>query len=44
MFNTTVRENLLIARRDATDRQILDALAVVELDEWVSGLPRGSTR
>ena len=41
VFNTTIRENLLIARRDATDRQISDALAVVELDE--SG-PRSPAR
>jgi len=41
VFNTTIRENLLIARRDATDRQISDALAVVELDEWARGLPQG---
>ena len=41
VFNTTIRENLLIARRAATDRQILDVLTVVELGDWVSGLPEG---
>jgi thiol reductant ABC exporter CydC subunit len=41
VFNTTIRENLLIARRDATEEQILDALAIVELDEWATGLPHG---
>ncbi len=41
VFNTTIRENLLIARRGASEREILDALAVVELDEWVAGLPDG---
>ena len=41
VFNTTIRENLLIARRDATDRQLLDALALVELDEWAVALPQG---
>jgi len=41
VFNTTIRENLLIARRDATDREILDALALVELQEWTQALPEG---
>jgi thiol reductant ABC exporter CydC subunit len=40
VFNTTIRENLLIARRDATNQQILDALAVVELKEWATSLPQ----
>ena len=38
LFNTTVRQNLLIARRDATDAEIWSALEVVELDGWVAGL------
>ena len=37
VFNTTIRENLLIARRDASEQQILDALTIVELDDWVVG-------
>jgi len=41
VFNTTIRENLLIARRDASEQQIRDALAIVELDDWVVGLPHG---
>jgi len=41
VFNTTVRENLLIARRDASEREVLDALAAVELDEWAATLPQG---
>ncbi len=41
VFNTTIRENLLLARRDATDRELLDALAIVELDEWALALPQG---
>jgi thiol reductant ABC exporter CydC subunit len=41
VFNTTIRENLLIARRDASDRQLLDALALVELKDWATGLPHG---
>ena len=38
LFNTTIRENLLIGGRDASDRELWDALAVVELDEWAAGL------
>ncbi len=41
VFNTTIRENLLIARRGATDQELLQALAVVELDEWVAGRSAG---
>lgn len=39
LFNTTIRENLLIGRRDATDEEIWDALAAVELDELIAALP-----
>ncbi|HUB73965.1 MAG TPA: thiol reductant ABC exporter subunit CydC [Solirubrobacteraceae bacterium] len=41
LFNTTVRENLLIGRRGATERELREALAVVELDEWLAALPDG---
>jgi thiol reductant ABC exporter CydC subunit len=41
LFNTTVRENLLLARRDASERELEDALACVELDAWVERLPAG---
>jgi thiol reductant ABC exporter CydC subunit len=41
VFNTTIRENLLLARRDAGEREIVRALAAVELDEWAAGLPQG---
>ncbi|MGO9320585.1 MAG: thiol reductant ABC exporter subunit CydC [Solirubrobacteraceae bacterium] len=41
VFNTTIRENLLIARRDAGERDVRAALAAVELDEWADGLPQG---
>jgi ABC-type multidrug transport system, ATPase and permease components len=39
LFNTTVRENLLIADRDATPEQLWSVLGDVELDEWAEGLP-----
>ncbi len=41
LFNTTIRENLLLARREATDQEIEGALQTVELDRWVAGLPAG---
>jgi thiol reductant ABC exporter CydC subunit len=41
LFNTTVRENLLIGRRDATEAKIWAALAAVELELFVVGLPGG---
>ncbi|HEV3047278.1 MAG TPA: thiol reductant ABC exporter subunit CydC [Solirubrobacteraceae bacterium] len=41
LFNTTIRENLLIGRRDASDAELLAALAVVELDGWALALPQG---
>jgi thiol reductant ABC exporter CydC subunit len=41
LFNTTVRENLLLARRDASEQQLTAALRAVELDRWAAGLPDG---
>lgn len=41
LFNTTIRENLLIGRRDATDADIWHALRVVELDDWARSLEQG---
>ena len=41
VFNTSIRENLLLARRDAGRREILHALAIVELAEWAACLPQG---
>lgn len=41
LFNTTVRENLLLADRDQPERALWEALRVVELDRWVRELPRG---
>ncbi len=41
LFNTTIRENLLIARRDADEAELWAVLEAVELDEFVAGLPAG---
>jgi ABC-type multidrug transport system fused ATPase/permease subunit len=41
LFDTTVRENVQLARRDATEDQIREALERARLLEWVEQLPRG---
>jgi len=41
VFNTSVRENLLLARRDAGEHDVRAALAAVELEQWALGLPQG---
>jgi thiol reductant ABC exporter CydC subunit len=41
VFNTSIRENLLLARRDAGERELERVLATVELDGWVAGLEHG---
>jgi thiol reductant ABC exporter CydC subunit len=41
LFNTTIRENLLLARRDAGEPQLAAALRAVELEDWAAELPEG---
>jgi thiol reductant ABC exporter CydC subunit len=41
IFDTTLRENLLVARRDSSDGTLGDALARVHLLEWATELPAG---
>ncbi len=41
LFTDTLRNNLRIARPDATDEQILDALAVAQLSDLPAALPGG---
>ncbi|MGA4840872.1 thiol reductant ABC exporter subunit CydD [Streptomyces sp. G45] len=41
VFDSSVRENLLLARRDATDDELYGALARARLDGWVRSLPDG---
>lgn len=41
LFATTVRDNLLVARGDATDAELLDALCTVGLGDWLAQLPDG---
>ncbi len=41
LFATTVRDNLLVVRGDATDEEMRNALQRVGLDGWLDGLPHG---
>jgi thiol reductant ABC exporter CydC subunit len=41
VFDSTIRANLLLARPDATDAQLHEALRRAQLDDWVASLPEG---
>jgi thiol reductant ABC exporter CydC subunit len=41
VFDTTLEENLLLARRDASPAQLEEALAAAGLARWVGSLPDG---
>ncbi|QOV47649.1 thiol reductant ABC exporter subunit CydD [Streptomyces chromofuscus] len=41
LFDSSVRENLLLARRDATEDELRDALARARLLDWAESLPDG---
>ncbi|MGW1873137.1 thiol reductant ABC exporter subunit CydD [Streptomyces sp. NPDC001975] len=41
LFDSSVRENLLLARKDATEGDLRDALGRARLLDWVDGLPHG---
>jgi ATP-binding cassette, subfamily C, bacterial CydC len=41
LFATTVRDNLLVARGDATDDELRNALQRVGLGDWLNSLPDG---
>jgi ATP-binding cassette, subfamily C, bacterial CydC len=41
LFATTVRDNLLVARGDATDDELRNALRRVNLGDWLAALPDG---
>ncbi len=43
LFATTVRDNLLVARGDCSDEELVDALRLVGLGEWLASLPDGLT-
>ena len=41
LFDSTIRENLRLARPDATDPELFEALRRARIDEWVASLPDG---
>ncbi|MGY0060078.1 thiol reductant ABC exporter subunit CydD [Streptomyces sp. LZ34] len=41
IFDSSLRENLRLARTDASDGELREALAAARLLEWVDGLPDG---
>ncbi|MGW3955212.1 thiol reductant ABC exporter subunit CydD [Streptomyces sp. NPDC004752] len=41
LFDSTVRENLLLARKNATEAELRDTLARARLLDWADGLPDG---
>jgi thiol reductant ABC exporter CydC subunit len=41
IFDSTLRENLRLARPSATDTELTDALRRARLDDWVASLPDG---
>lgn len=41
LFDSSVRENLLLARKDATEDDLRDALGRARLLDWADGLPDG---
>ncbi|GCE26741.1 thiol reductant ABC exporter subunit CydC [Dictyobacter alpinus] len=41
LFNTTIRENLLLARKDASEEEMIEAARKAQLHEFVLSLPEG---
>jgi thiol reductant ABC exporter CydC subunit len=41
LFNASLRENLLIAKPDATDAEIIQAAQAAQIHEFIEGLPQG---
>jgi putative ABC transport system ATP-binding protein len=41
MFDATLRENIAMGRRGATDADVAAAINELGLDDWVAGLPHG---
>ena len=41
VFNSSLRENLLLARPAATDLELMDVLQRARLEDWVTALPDG---
>lgn len=41
LFNTTLRENLVYGKPDATDEEVLEAARKAQLDGFIASLPKG---
>lgn len=41
LFNATIRENILLAKPEASDGELASAIADAGLADWVAGLPEG---
>lgn len=41
IFDMSIKENLLLAKADATDDEIFEAIKKASLDEFISSLPKG---
>ena len=41
IFDMTIKENLTLAKKDATDEEIMDAIARASLKEFIDTLPKG---
>lgn len=41
IFDMTIKENLLLAKGDATDEEIMDSIKKASLEEFVESLPKG---
>ncbi|MDE4542392.1 ABC transporter ATP-binding protein [Thermoanaerobacterium sp. R66] len=41
LFNTTIKENLLFARQDATDEEIINACKAAYIHDFIESLPNG---
>ena len=41
LFNTTIRDNLSLAKADATDEEIIAACRQAQIHDFVAGLPQG---
>ncbi len=41
IFDMTIKENLLLAKPSATDKEVIEAIKLASLDEFVNSLPNG---
>ena len=41
LFNTTIKENVLYGRLDATDEEVWEAIRAANAEKFIQGLPRG---